>query len=368
MTMSGSSLRLRIRSDSDATRSLIAVSNFARDLGFSKYDCHAISTSVSELARNILKYAGNGEILLEEAESQGGGGLQVTARDRGPGIEDVDAAMRDHYSSSGTLGLGLPGVKRLMDEFEIDTAPGQGTRVVIRKWREAKSKPVRSVLLDAARRASLRREAGTESEGALPRDEKDAGRSVDCAFFVRPCRGERVSGDLGVVERRGAHIFIAIIDALGHGRRAHEIAKRAAMFLRASWKPDLAQTMNALHEALRGTDGAAAGLCVVDVSAHAVRYVGVGNTVIRTLGKKERRVFSTPGTLGHQIRSPREQRLALESGDLLMLYTDGVKERFELEDYPQLRYQDARTIARTVVKRFGKDYDDASCVVVRYDA
>lgn len=358
-------MRLRIRSDADATRSLIAASNFARDIGFSKHDCNSISTSVSELARNILKYAGSGEILLEQTER---GGVQVTARDRGPGIEDVAAAMRDHYSSGGTLGLGLPGVRRMMDEFEIETEPGVGTRVVVRKWKEHQAVPLRSVLLGSDRRERT----GGKSDvgrGAASEDEPEGGaRSVDCDFVVRPCRGERVSGDAVVVESRDGYILAAIIDALGHGPNAHQIAERAVAHLRASWEPDVVRTMLSLHEALRGTDGAAAGLCVLDIDGQRASYAGVGNTVLRTWGQREKRAFSTPGTLGHQIREPREHRLGFHIGDVLMLYTDGVKEQFELDDYPQLRYESARTIARTVVSRFGKDYDDASCVVLRYDS
>jgi anti-sigma regulatory factor (Ser/Thr protein kinase) len=356
-------LRLRIRSDADATRSLIAASNFASDLGFSKHDCNSISTSVSELARNILKYAGSGEILIEETDR---GGVQVTARDRGPGIADVAAAMQDHYSSSGTLGLGLPGVRRMMDEFEIETEPGKGTRVVVRKWKERQAVPIRSVLLGTDSRGRKRGNTEIDRGSGSQEETERSERSVDCDFFVRPCRGERVSGDAVVVERRDGYILAAIIDALGHGPNAYQIAKHATAHLQSAWEPDVGRTMRSLHEALRGTDGAAAGLCVLDIDGQQASYAGVGNTVVRTWGRREKRAFSTPGTLGHQIREPREHRLGFDTGDVLMLYTDGVKERFELDDYPQLRYESAKTIARTVVSRFGKHYDDASCVVLRY--
>ncbi len=90
-------------------------------------------TTVSELARNILKYAGRGTIRLSCYGELGTEGIEIQAEDRGPGIADVEAAMRDHYSTSGTLGLGLPGVRRMMDSFTIDSAPGRGTRVTVRK-------------------------------------------------------------------------------------------------------------------------------------------------------------------------------------------------------------------------------------------
>jgi anti-sigma regulatory factor (Ser/Thr protein kinase) len=346
---------------------LIAASNFALGLGFPKHECNSISTSVSELARNILKYAGSGEIVLEETDRRG---VQVTAKDKGPGIEDVEAAMQDHYSSSGTLGLGLPGVRRMMDEFEIDTTPGEGTTVVVRKWHEPRTRRVRSIALTSALSGTGRRGATVEEDEkeASPGEPLAREGSIDCDYYIRPCRGERVSGDIALVERREGYLLAAIVDALGHGPNACRIAQQAASHLRESWSTDVVRTMRSLHAALRGTDGAAAGLFVLNTATQRARYTGVGNTVARVWGAQERQVFSTPGTLGHQIREPREQSLSLGAGCVLLLYTDGVKEQFDLDAYRQLRYEKARTIAATVVKRFGKDYDDASCLVLRYDS
>ena len=107
---------------------------YARQAGFAEAESQMIATAVSELARNILKYAGSGEIHLRPARGMGCRGVAVEAVDQGPGIEDCEAAMSDHYSSSGTLGLGLPGVKRMMDEFTLTSTPGEGTRVEAIKW------------------------------------------------------------------------------------------------------------------------------------------------------------------------------------------------------------------------------------------
>jgi serine/threonine-protein kinase RsbT len=93
-----------------------------------------IATAVSELVRNILKYAGSGEVRLRRVQRASGGGIEILVSDHGPGIADLDAAMSDHFSTSGTLGLGLPGVKRLMDDFSMESAPGKGTRVKACKW------------------------------------------------------------------------------------------------------------------------------------------------------------------------------------------------------------------------------------------
>jgi serine/threonine-protein kinase RsbT len=106
----------------------------ATAIGFDEVMCQMIATAVSELANNIIKYAGQGEILMDRIIAGSRVGLEVIARDRGPGIENVEKAMEDHYSSGNTLGLGLPGVKRMMDEFELASEPGIRTMVTIRKW------------------------------------------------------------------------------------------------------------------------------------------------------------------------------------------------------------------------------------------
>ncbi len=110
----------------------------ARKLGFGIVDQSRIATAVSELARNVVRYAtdGRGEAMIREVESpERGAGLEIVVRDEGPGIPDIPLAMRDGYTSGPGLGMGLPGTRRLMDEFIIDSALGQGTTVTIRKWR-----------------------------------------------------------------------------------------------------------------------------------------------------------------------------------------------------------------------------------------
>jgi serine/threonine-protein kinase RsbT len=128
-------IRLRIAAEHDVARSLLEAAKYAEALGFDEQNNRKVVTAVSEIVRNIIKYAGSGELLIRALEDGPRIGMEVEARDRGPGIVDLDEAMQDHYSSGGTLGLGLPGVKRMMDQLEIDTAPGKGTRVTIRKWR-----------------------------------------------------------------------------------------------------------------------------------------------------------------------------------------------------------------------------------------
>lgn len=106
----------------------------AKELGFGTVDQARITTAISELARNIYLYAGKGQICIEEINEMGKRGLKLTASDEGPGISDIKKVMEDGYSTSGGLGAGLPGVKRLMDDFQLKSNPGKGTDIHAVKW------------------------------------------------------------------------------------------------------------------------------------------------------------------------------------------------------------------------------------------
>ena len=103
--------------------------------GFEGTDLTVISTAISEIARNILEYAGRGEVTIRVVNDAVRVGIVVIAADEGPGIADLSLALQDGYSTGRGLGLGLPGTRRLMDEFEIESPPGRGTTVVMKKWR-----------------------------------------------------------------------------------------------------------------------------------------------------------------------------------------------------------------------------------------
>ena len=106
----------------------------AADLGFSATEQTLIATAISEIARNIIQYAGKGEIWMTRTQEDGRLGIKVTAKDQGPGIADLEQAMRDGFSTGRGMGLGLPGARRLMDQFHSESEPGHGTTIVMRKW------------------------------------------------------------------------------------------------------------------------------------------------------------------------------------------------------------------------------------------
>lgn len=132
--MAAPEVRVAIASDDDVVAARQAGRRLAEALGLTTTDLTLVATAISEVARNITAYAGSGEIVVRRVELRGSHGIEVVARDAGPGIADVERALQDGFTTGGGLGLGLPGARRLMDDFEIVSQPGVGTTVTMTKW------------------------------------------------------------------------------------------------------------------------------------------------------------------------------------------------------------------------------------------
>jgi serine/threonine-protein kinase RsbT len=130
-------IRVAIRTDADVVTARQEARSMGAGLGFSSTDLTLLATAISEVARNITAYAGEGEVTLRSVEQDGRRGIEVLAIDDGPGIDDVELAMQDGYTTGNGLGLGLPGTRRLVDHFDLQTTPGAGTTVRLVKWSRA---------------------------------------------------------------------------------------------------------------------------------------------------------------------------------------------------------------------------------------
>ena len=130
-------VRVAIRTDADVVTARQEARTMGASLGFSSTDLTLLATAISEIARNITTYAGEGEVALRVITDSGRQGIEVVASDDGPGIADVELAMQDGYTTGNGLGLGLPGTRRLVDDFELETAPGTGTTIRLVKWTRA---------------------------------------------------------------------------------------------------------------------------------------------------------------------------------------------------------------------------------------
>jgi negative regulator of sigma-B (phosphoserine phosphatase) len=189
---------------------------------------------------------------------------------------------------------------------------------------------------------------------------------LEHSSVVRPCPGQHVSGDTVVIRPLEQGLFVAIVDVLGHGPEAHELTHVIDAYLGRYGTFDVSGLMARLHQHLKGSRGAAAGLCAIDAATGRIDYVGIGNTTMRRFGKAETRFVSQDGVLGQNMRTPLPQNLQLESGDVIVLYTDGVSDRFTADDYPGVLRHPPKEVANNIVQRFGKGHDDAACIALRY--
>ena len=207
-------------------------------------------------------------------------------------------------------------------------------------------------------------------EEALPSGRSDSG--IDAAFeyagYGRPYLGERLSGDVALAVDLDDRLAIALIDVLGHGPDANELAVQMAQFVREKADVDPVRMLLSLHRTFKGSRGAAAGYAVVDPVSGRVSFAGIGNPSFRIMGASRTLRFPvTDGIIGARIRTTRAHDARMDAGDLLLACSDGVSS-FEVDDYPQMFIQNVMVVARTIVHRFGKDHDDSTCMVARRKA
>ena len=185
-------------------------------------------------------------------------------------------------------------------------------------------------------------------------------------YFIAERALEFVNGDTGFISVSEEQLFVCIVDGAGHGREAHTIAQVSRDFLEMKKDWELPSLMSELHERLRGTRGGVAIIGKLDQEAREFRYVGIGNIVLRKFGNSPERAVMQDGVIGYQIRTPKEKIMKMSVGDILVLHTDGIGSNFDASDYPDLMTDDAKTIAYNLIKKFGKNDDDATCIVIRW--
>jgi len=173
-------------------------------------------------------------------------------------------------------------------------------------------------------------------------------------------------GDTGVIKEFDGQCFLGLVDVLGHGSEAHTVALIVQEYLEQNYRQELIDVMDGLHACLRGTRGAVAALCRLDTKTGKLIYIGIGNITVRVLGPRNSRLVSRGGIVGYMMSTLKEQTLKLFAGDVLVMYSDGIKEHFELSQSPEILTDTAKSIAVGLLNQFGKGNDDASCIALRY--
>jgi negative regulator of sigma-B (phosphoserine phosphatase) len=188
---------------------------------------------------------------------------------------------------------------------------------------------------------------------------------ADAAFYSRALKTEHYSGDVAYISQSGNKTFIAVVDAAGHGRKAHFIACEMEKIFKTRDTDDLAALIEFSHQQLQGGLGAVIIAGSFDAETLEFTFVHVGDTHGKIIGSNQRSLVGQPGMLGHAIRTPIVKIEKLLPGDTLILCSDGITERFNVGDVSRHRTKPTSVLARRIVDLFGKDHDDATCLVLR---
>ena len=156
------------------------------------------------------------------------------------------------------------------------------------------------------------------------------------------------------------------MDALGHGKIAHDIALAARASVEADPPLPVTEIITAIHHSLKGTRGAVAAVCRLDTDTGLLTYSGMGNISIRIIGSRPERLVTRDGVLGYMIPTPRQGETRLFPGDILVMTSDGIREHYDPDMFADLFTGNARDIAQSLIRHLGRQTDDASCIVLRY--
>lgn len=295
-----------------------------------------VAIAISELASNLVKHrVAEGKIIIREIRAEGKKGIEVISSDLGPGIDDIDQAMSDGYSTAGSLGIGLPAVNRLMDEFQIRSNIGEGTLVTTRKW----IKPEMPYI-------------------PVP--------ELELSVFSRPFPGERYNGDAYFVKRYEDKIVFAVIDGLGHGQGAQEAAQVAVDCLENFYRRPFAEILQLCHQRLKKTRGAAMSLCRINLKDRVMTHAGIGNVNTRVYSsEKTPASFSINGTLGVAMRTVKVDDYPLPENSTIIMFSDGISGRFSPDNLPGFLSLKPQRLAKRIMDNHAKDNDDATIIVGR---
>ena len=335
------------------------VGDHARRAGMAESRIAQVAIVVTELATNLLKHGGGGQILADRCSDGDGIGLEILALDRGRGMADVGRCMDDGYSTSGSPGTGLGAIARLADDVRIYSRPGLGTVVMAR-------------FLDRPAGASL---PGASLPGASPpgaslrRSGIGPGHDGHRTLFgaaVAPYPGEQVCGDRWSFSETAQGRTLVVADGAGHGIEAARAANLAAQVFAEHAAASCVELVERMHRALAPTRGAAIAVARIDEAASTVRYVGVGNICgIMIDGDQARHMVSHNGTAGHVAPRIREFTYDFAAEPLVILHSDGLTSRWDLAAYPGLVGQHPSLIAGVLLRDHRRPRDDASVVAMR---
>lgn len=308
----------------------------AKEIGFEESVQEEIVLVVSELASNIIKYAHRGVVSLTPILVDERHGLMIEAMDRGSGFCEK-TALKDGFSSSGTLGCGLGAVNRMMDEFDIHTNEDNrtGTRIVCKRWLRSKLTVV----------------------GKCP---------FDIGIVSRPKHGEAFNGDSFVIKHGNGQSLVGVIDGVGHGPLAHQAAQAARQYIESHSDLPFLDIFRGVDRACRSSRGVVMALASIDWTSMKLRFGSVGNIEVKVNGAHEKFKFIVRrGIIGKSAPNPVITENDWRSNYILALHSDGLSTHWSWNDFSHHFDRPAQFLAEHMHRALEKDTDDTTLIIVK---
>lgn len=312
----------------------------AMEIGFDPASQEQIVLVVSELTSNLIKYAGRGVIDLQAISEAGRAGIRIASHDRGPGF-DSGQALADGFSSSGTLGIGLGAVRRMVDAMDIDTRQTEptGADIVCKKWLAGPG-------LSAPHLSGCPQDIGAVSR-AKPGYEINGD-----AYLIKP-------DPLG-------NCLIAVIDGVGHGFPAHKAAQAARQFIESHAALAMPELFRGVEQACQGSSGVVMALAYFDRAAEMLTFASIGNIEAKIVGGGEKNsLLVRRGILGRHAPAPIVCKQGYASGFGLVMHSDGVSSRWSWPEFAHFSDKPAQFVAEQMQRKLAKQNDDATLIFVK---
>lgn len=335
---SGRSASLRVTSRGDVARVRAMVREHADRMAFSTKQTEELVIVAAELAANLLNHGGGGQFTMMEKIENGRRGLVLETCDQGPGFPDIEVAMTDGVSSGTGLGYGMGSINRLMDSLEIEspTEQGRGTRVRCCRF------------------------VPTNGSVGLP-------CPLDTGVASRPCPGQKECGDGFIIKHMDNALLVGVIDGLGHGPFAHKATLKIHRYIMDHADQPFEYLFKGAGRAARGSRGGVMALVRLEWNGGPVTmtFASIGNIETRFMTSSSGHLPVRRGIIGKNAPDPVIVRQPFDPEDVLFLFSDGIASHWTGFDKEACRHDSAGKIAVDILKRFARDNDDATILVVK---
>jgi anti-sigma regulatory factor (Ser/Thr protein kinase) len=310
------------------------IKRIANTVGFTPRRMAELEIIIAEITSNVVKHTTSGGELLIKILADDNPGLEIICIDNGPGISNVNKMLEDGMSSTNTLGQGLGAIRRLSDEFDIYSINKWGTVLLARFFKEKK--------LIAKK------------------------KNIECGVIMLPKEGETACGDNYHFFCRGNQLKFALSDGLGHGKNAAIAAEESLLAFRRNMVLPPNEQIKRIHEDIKRTRGAVMNITHIDLVSKQAVYCGVGNIASRIQSAaKYRSCISYNGIVGHSIPTTLNNHvMQWNRHDLLVIHSDGLSSRWDLQKYPSVTLRDRSIIAAVLYKDFCRKTDDVTIAVI----